>query len=212
MNQYGWVQGLSAMLILLGCWNGQAQEQAKASFSQVVVKAFALENEKKYAEAYELYSQALTIRDDSPTVWLRRAHTASMLGKVDEVAEDLKIAISKPPISMTDYLTVAWFRATVPFVPLRDGTLAVTYAQKALQETESIEAYDAMAAGYAEMGNFTQARKMAMQGIKRFPASPRIPAMKARVELYNQKKTFSEVWGPSDTALPRKVQDALKTN
>jgi tetratricopeptide (TPR) repeat protein len=189
----------------------QAQEEApKVSFSKVVLEAFAQESAKNYGKAHELYSQALTIRDDSPTVWIRRAHTSAMLGKTEEVSEDLKIGMTKAPITVTDYLTLAWFRGTSPFRSLRDGTLAVTFAQKALRENESIEAYDALAAGYAEMGNFSQARKMAMQGIKRFPASTRVPAMQERVSLYNQKKAFTEIWGNgSDPKMERKIQDAL---
>jgi tetratricopeptide (TPR) repeat protein len=189
-----------------------AQDEApKVSFAKVVLEAFAQENAKNYAKAYELYSQALTIRDDSPTVWIRRAHTSSMLGKTEEVGDDLKIGMTKAPVTVTDYLTLSWFRGTTPFNSLRDGTLAVTFAQKALQETESLEAYDALAAGYAEMGNFAQARKMAMQGMKRFPASPRITAMQARLDLYNQKKVFTEIWGNGEDAkMERKVQDVLK--
>jgi tetratricopeptide (TPR) repeat protein len=189
-----------------------AQEEApKASFSAVVIEAFSQENAKNYSKAYELYSQALTIRDDSPTVWIRRAHTSAMLGKAEEVGDDLKIGMTKAPITVTDYLTLAWFRGTAPFQSLRDGTLAVTFAQKALRENESIEAYDALAAGYAQMGNFSQARKMAMQGMKRFPASSRLAAMQERVNLYNEKKVFTEVWGDgSDTKMDRKVQDVLK--
>lgn len=188
-----------------------AQEEVpKAKFSDVVMQAFQEENTKNYAKAYELYSQALTIRDDSPTVWIRRAHTAAMLGKSEDVGDDLKIGMTKNPISVTDYLTLAWFRGTAPFQSLRDGALAVAFAQKALREVESIEAYDALAAGYAEMGNFTQARKMAMQGIKRFPASNRISAMQERVNLYNDKKVFTETWGLNDPKLGKKVQEVLK--
>jgi tetratricopeptide (TPR) repeat protein len=201
---------ISAAFFLSGDLLLAQEESAKPSFSKVVVEAFTQEGAKNYAQAYELYTQALTLRDDSPTVWIRRAFTASMLGKTAEVGEDLKVGMTKAPISVADYLTVAWFRGTAPFNSLRDGALAVTYAQKVLRESESIEAYDALAAGYAEMGNFTQARKMAMQGIKRFPASPRLKAMQERVALYNEKKTFSEVWGTGDAQAQKEILQSLR--
>ncbi|MDZ4788665.1 MAG: hypothetical protein SH807_06985 [Blastochloris sp.] len=205
---------LSALaLIHLACSTSSviAQEDApKPKFSTVVLAAFEQENAKNYAKAYELYTQALTIRDDSPTVWIRRAHTSAMIGKIEDVGEDLKTGMSKSPISVTDYLTLSWFRGTAPFKSLRDGALSVAYAQKALNEVESVEAYDSMAAGYAEMGNFAQARKMAMQGIKRFPASPRIQAMQERVKLYNNRKKFTEVWGTDDSKLERKIEESIK--
>jgi len=201
-----------SLLLVFAALPLRAQDEVpKPSFSKVVLEAFAQESAKNYSKAHELYSQALTIRDDSPTVWIRRAHTSAMLGKSEEVSEDLKIGMSKAPISVTDHLTLAWFRGTAPFSSLRDGTLAVTFAQKALRENESIEAYDALAAGYAEMGNFAQARKMAMQGIKRFPASTRVPAVQERVNLYNEKKSFTEIWGSgNDPKMERKIEEALR--
>jgi len=165
-----------------------------AAFGKYFLEGYQKEAAGDFASAYALYSKAQQYRDDSPALLVRRAYCGAKTGQVREVAMDLKRAFELQPKTMTDYSTMAWFYATSPFDAYRDGARAVTLGKKMMNTETSAEAYDILAAGYAEMGNFSEARELLMKGIKNYPGSPRIPEMKERLALYNQKKKFREVW------------------
>lgn len=171
-----------------------AAEEAVSSFAQHVLRGFEQERQGNYAAAVEAYTEALKLNEESPTAYVRRALCAAKLGQLERAAVDLREANLLAPVTMTDYTTMAWLLATSPIKSVRDGTRAVAYAQKALTENESAETYDILAAAYAEMGNFQRARNLLLEGMKKFPDSPRIPAMRERLNLYNDKKPFREVW------------------
>lgn len=167
-------------------------------FTALVLKGFEKENQNDFVGALEFYTQALDIKSDSATILIRKAYVVAKLGQYGRAAHDLRTATAAQPISVTDYLTAAWLRATCPFPSLRDGVLAVAYAQKALKEQPSPEAYDMLAAGYAEMGNYGKAQDNIRTAIKLFPDSPRIAALKQRLALYQSHKPWREVWGEDE--------------
>jgi tetratricopeptide (TPR) repeat protein len=164
------------------------------TFSELVLQGFAHEQKQDYAAAFEDYTAALKLNEESPTVYVRRAYAAAKLGQLERAAMDLREANLLTPVTMTDYTTMAWLLATCPVKAIRDGTRSVAFAQKAFKESESAETYDILAAAYAEMGNFQRARNLLLEGMKKYPDSPRIPAMKKRLALYNEKKPFRDVW------------------
>ena len=172
-----------------------SQEQSDAKFTELVLKGFDRENANDFQAALDLYARALEFKSDSAAIQIRKAYVEARLGQYARTAHDLKAATSIQPVSLTDYLTAAWMRATCPFPSLRDGALAVAYAQKALREQPSPEAYDMLAAGYAEMGNYTKAGENIRAALKLFPDSTRIPALKERLALYQSHKPWREVWG-----------------
>lgn len=171
-----------------------SSEEAKPSFSELVMGGYEQEGKKNYAGAIELYSKALELKEESVTVLVRRAYAYVQLGKYEQAGKDLKAATYATPISMSDYTSLAWLKATCPFDIIRDGVVAVAYAKKAMKERESAETFDILGAAYAEMNDFQRARNMVLEGLKRFPDSPRSEAMRERLELYNRKKPFREVW------------------
>lgn len=195
------VQAVFGLLVL---WSGTlwAQEAAAdpnspqnvAAYSQYFLKGYELESKGDFTGAFALYTKARDLRDESPALLIRRAYCGAKIGQVRDVAMDLKRAFEMQPKTMTDYSTMAWFYATSPFEAYRDGARAVTLGKKMMTTEPSADAYDILAAGYAEMGNFAQARDLLMKGIKFYPQSPRIPEMKERLDLYNQKKKFREIW------------------
>ncbi|MEM9399163.1 MAG: hypothetical protein AAF984_03065 [Verrucomicrobiota bacterium] len=184
-------------------WDGQcigAQEvdpndkpNKKNNFVEYVLSGFDKESQDDFHGAYELYTNALKIKE-SPTVLLRRAYCGAKIGLVEEVIQDMESAILLEPKTPTDYITVGWFRATNPFKRFRDGPLAVTLAQKSLEGRESPEAYDVLAAGYVEMKNFSRAQQVLKKAIKKFPEASRVASMKRRLELYKNKEQFLENW------------------
>lgn len=189
------------LLLAAGGWAAfpaPAAESTAGAFSAAVLRGFELERAGQYAAAAEAYTEALKHNEESPTAYVRRAFVSAKAGQLERAAMDLREASLLQPVSMTDYTTMAWLLATHPVKSVRDGTRAVGYAQKAAREAESAETLDILAAAYAEMGNFSQSRNIILAAVKKYPDSPRIPAMRERLELYNQKKPFRDVWLADD--------------
>ncbi|MEM9444781.1 MAG: hypothetical protein AAGA18_05450 [Verrucomicrobiota bacterium] len=165
-----------------------------SKFPEYVLEGFGMESQKQYSKAFDLYSKALDLKKDSPTVYIRRAYCGAKMGLVEDVVADLSEAVLLEPMTPTDYLTVGWFRATNPFPRYRDGPLAVALAQKSLEGRESIDGYDVLAAGYAAMGSYGKALDVLRMAVKKFPESERVSAINDRIVLFKQKKQFNEDW------------------
>jgi tetratricopeptide (TPR) repeat protein len=181
---------------------------AEPSFSDLILRGFENEKKEQYQAAFDDYSAALKLNEESPTAYVRRAFCAAKLGQLERAAYDLREASLVPPVTMTDYTTMAWLLATSPIKHVRDGTRAVAYGQKALIENDSIDNHDILAAAYAEMGNFQKARDVLLAGMKKYPDSPRIAAMQSRLEIYNQKKPYRDEWLP--TGDTKKLQQKVE--
>lgn len=182
---------------------------ALEKFNALLLSGYEKEAAGDYNAAFTVYSQAVDIREDTPTVFVRRAYCAAKLNRIPEAALDLKRATTVAPRSLTDYSTMAWFYATCPFKQYRDGARAVALAQKLMTMRPSIENADLLAAGYAQMGNFQLARDTLSTAIKKYPESPRLPAVKERLALYNQKKKYEENWNVGE--LPAKGAETKPT-
>jgi len=194
---------LFAVLVAAFCAQG-----AEPSFSDLILRGFENEKKEQYQAAFDDYSAALKLNEESPTAYVRRAFCAVKLGQLERAAYDLREASLVPPVTMTDYTTMAWLLATSPIKHVRDGTRAVAYGQKALTENDSIDNHDILAAAYAEMGNFQKARDLLLAGMKKYPDSPRIPAMQSRLEIYNQKKPYRDEWLPAGDS--KKLQQKIE--
>ncbi|GAB4240099.1 MAG: hypothetical protein OHK005_02010 [Candidatus Methylacidiphilales bacterium] len=184
------------MLALAVPASSRGAEFDREAFGKVVLAAFEKEAAKEYAAAFELYSKALEMNDQSPAILIRRAFCGAKIGVSREVARDLKRATEVTPRSRTDFMTLAWFYGTNPFVQFRDGPRAIMLGQKLLRESPSAETYDILAAGYAQMGNFQMARNMILEGLKLYPETDRRQEMETRLALYKVRKPFIEEWVP----------------
>ncbi len=181
---------IGLVLLGTGAWSAVAEETVAAH----ILKAYEFESKKQYRQAIDAYSAALKIQEDSPVALVRRAYCLVQEGDFKMAGEDLKAASIAVPASISDYQTLAWLKATAPFEVVRDGVIAVTYAQKAHKENPSPASYDTLAAAYAEMGIYQKARNLILEGLKKFPDSERGPAMRQRLALYNQQEAYRETW------------------
>jgi tetratricopeptide (TPR) repeat protein len=171
-------------------------QQATDDCADLIVKGYAAEDKKDFTGAIEFYSKALKIDSESIVALLRRGICYAKIDKNLEASKDLWAAVKLQPKTLGDFEALSWLKSTCPLEIFRDGAVAVAYAEKALSISESAENYDILAAGYAEMGNFQQARQMIDRGIKYFPNSPQIPAMQEHLALYLKKKKYRENWSP----------------
>jgi tetratricopeptide (TPR) repeat protein len=181
-----------------------AAEETAASH---ILRAYEFESQKQYAQAVDAYTAALGIQEDSPVALVRRAYCLVQQGRFKEAAEDLKVASTSVPVSISDYQTLAWLKATAPFEIVRDGVVAVTYAQKVHEEEPSPASFDILAAAYAEMGMYQKARNLVMQGLKKFPDQERAPAMRQRLALYKEMKAYRESWLEEES---RELEKAIR--
>jgi hypothetical protein len=125
---------------------------------------------------------------------------------VDAVAEYEK-AIQIRPHDVGILNNYAWLLATAPEQKLRDGHRAVELATDACKQTEYKRDYNlsTLAAAYAEIGDFTTARKWAAQAVD--VAAPtkddpdRKDELKKELESYKASKPWREDL-PGDLAKP----------
>lgn len=171
------------------------------SFVDWVLEGVEAERKKDYPRALQAYSEALSLEPESVVARVRRIVCAARVGDRALMIADLQKALELQPVSMSDYLSLAWLRATSPIPEVRDPSLAIAYAQKAMSTEKSIEAFDCLAAAYAQRGDFDRARLEMERALKLFPKHSRVEAMRERLELYRQRKTFLEDWSP--TVVPK---------
>lgn len=92
---------------------------------------------------------------------------------------------------------VAWILATCPEAEFRDGTKAVSLSLKLLESNENDPTIlDNLAAGYAEMGDFSQAvevQKQAIDALKNTPEVAKTDEFKMRLQRYENKQTYQEI-------------------
>lgn len=173
-------------------------DEEMEQLANFILKGIENENQKKYLEAADFYSKALKIDEESAIALIRRGICYTRLNRNKEAADDIWNGLHQKPKTVGDFAAMAWVRATSPIKQFRDGSVAVAFGRRALKENETVEHYDVLAAGYAEMGNFEKARETSEKGIKYFPDSPRVAEMKNRLELYKEKKKYREDWGIKD--------------
>ncbi|WP_244325727.1 tetratricopeptide repeat protein [Shewanella aestuarii] len=92
---------------------------------------------------------------------------------------------------------VAWILATCPEAEYRDGSKAVNLSLKLLETNENDPTIlDNLAAGYAEMGDFTQAvniQKKAIDALKYTPELVKSDEFNLRLQQYENNQAYREV-------------------
>jgi len=99
------------------------------------------------------------------------------------------------PDSVASLTGLAWIRATASDPDLRRPGQAVTMAERArqLSRGQDAQAFDALAAGYAALGEFDKAVQAVRAGIQVADASGQslfASDMRTRLELYQQGTHF----------------------
>jgi tetratricopeptide (TPR) repeat protein len=124
--------------------------------------------DKKPQEAIIRFTRALEL--DEKNFPCRRGRSDAAISIGDHVAAlaDLEKALELRPDDSGVLNNLAWLLATSPDDDLRDGKRAIDLATKACEKTEWKEAHiiSTLAAGYAETGDFDNARKYAKQAVE----------------------------------------------
>ncbi|NCY20810.1 hypothetical protein EBX31_02490 [bacterium] len=167
------------------------------------LEGLELEKSGKFLEAMDKYTSVLDQAPDTAWVLVRRSYCLSKTGDPAGAKADLKRAMRLTPETATDRVTLAWAKATCPFLEFRDGAGAVSLAKRALQDEPLVPTYGILASGYAEMGDFRKAQETSMLGLSKSPTEGEKRELEAKLELFRDKKTIQGDWLPKATAVEK---------
>jgi tetratricopeptide (TPR) repeat protein len=157
-----------------------------------------------YAKAAADYTEALRLAADAGPIspnygetdmlHYRRGQVYHALKEYAKAETDFAIAFQRLPDYANLLSSWAWQLATCPDPQFRDGKKALQYARNANEKLggKDPERLDTVAAAYAELGQFDEARKWEKQAIELLgpKANARRQAMQARLKLYETGKPF----------------------
>ncbi len=149
--------------------------------------------DKRTQQGIDIFSQILG--EDSHNWMAHRARGDAYLnlGKQAEALADYEAALESQPENSGILNNLAWLLATSPDEKLRDGKRAVELATSACKLTKYEEAHilSTLAAGYAEMGDFTSAVHWSEEAVAVGRASQKEQLAK-ELQSYHDKKPWRE--------------------
>jgi uncharacterized protein (TIGR03067 family) len=151
----------------------------------------------QYDKAIADFDESIRVDPKCSRAYYYRGVVWDDKGQYEKAIADYNQALRLDPNAFDIYGAVAWLQATCPDAKYRDGRKAVDNASKACELTcgKSCWYIEALAAAYAESGEFEKARQWEEKAI----GSP-MPigsvsdddkqAMRSRLELYRQGKPY----------------------
>jgi len=136
-------------------------------------------------------SVALEYKPDEPGLLSARAGYHWKQGNLKQALSDYQATIELDSNKMPDLQRLAWLLSTAPDAEDRDGKQALEYAQQALRlpTGKNVDCLEALAAAYAEIGNYSEAVQWQAKAIERAPENRRL-LFRKRLELYLSKQPF----------------------
>ena len=166
-----------------------------------LMKAAILKEQRQVAEALEIFKKVTAVYPDPPadtsTMYYSLAELFGIAGESKKAAVYYAKALEITPQSVGVLNDFAWLLATSPLDDVRNGSLAVQYAERAceLSRWNQPVAMGTLAAAYAESGRFGDALKMAERA--RDKANAQGASVIAQrnaelLELYRANKPYRE--------------------
>lgn len=146
-------------------------------------------------EAASHYRRALELRPENVEARANLGRLLMLQGKLAEAAAQFDQGLAVQPDSVASLTGLAWIRATAGDASVRRPGQAVTLAEHARQLSggRDPQAFDALAAAYAALGEFDKAVQVVRTGIQVAEASGQAPLaaeMRDRLQLYEQRQAF----------------------
>ncbi|MFM8892486.1 MAG: tetratricopeptide repeat protein [Planctomycetia bacterium] len=150
---------------------------------------------KQPRQAIKRFSRAIEIDEGNFPSWRGRSDAEISIGDHSSALVDLERALTLMPEDSGVLNNLAWLLATSPDDDLRDGKRAVELARKACEVTEWKEPHiiSTLAAGYAEAGDFDEARKFSRQAVDADGSPPEVKRqLEGELASYEAKKPWRE--------------------
>jgi tetratricopeptide (TPR) repeat protein len=156
----------------------------------------AMSQRGEFAQAARLAQKVMPVdRGGRIRDAFRSVYLALLQKHADVAAGFIRDCVQNAEVSPHLAIAVAWIRATSSEAAERQGAQAVSLAEKACTATNNSdpEFLDTLAAAYAEAGRFDDAVRTVQRAIQvagQAKADDAVSAYKARLALYESKKSF----------------------
>ena len=153
----------------------------------------ALLRKSSFDEAIAQFRKALALDPQDAQTHNDLGVALSLQRRFGEALAQFREAIAADSQFAQAQSNLAWLLATSPEVTLRNGAEALRLAAKAVDLSHGNDArmLDALAAAYAETGRFQDAVETAQRALN-LAAQPLVPAVKARIAMYQRNQPFRE--------------------
>jgi tetratricopeptide (TPR) repeat protein len=143
------------------------------------------------------YSQAIEVSPSNAEAFANRGDAHQAARHWELAAQDYRQAIDLNPKSGRGYTSAAWLMATCPEERFRDAELALQAGRRAVElgTGENYTAVDALAAAYANAGQYDAAVKTLAPVIPQAPAKLR-EILQMRLALYESGAPFRQESSP----------------
>jgi tetratricopeptide (TPR) repeat protein len=163
---------------------------------------------KQPRQAIKRFSRAIELDEGNFASWRGRSDAAISIGDHPAALADLERALTLEPDDSGVLNNLAWLLATSPDESLRDGKRAIELARKACEATEWKQPHivSTLAAGYAESGDFTEARKYSRQAVEAEGTSPEVKQqLEGELASYQADKPWRERQEQEEQAFEREA-------
>ena len=150
---------------------------------------------KQPRQAIRRFSRSIEIDDKNFGSWRGRSDAEISIGDHKAARADLEKALELQPDDAGVLNNLAWLLATSPDDAIRDGKRAIDLARKACEETTWKQPHiiSTLAAGYAETGDFAEARKYSKQAVESDGSSPEVKTqLQGELASYEAEKPWRE--------------------
>lgn len=157
--------------------------------------AMVLTADKKPRKALEVYGPLIEDDGTNSQALRGRGDTYLSLGMHREALEDYQAALEHAPEDSGLLNNLAWLLATSTFDELRDGKRSIEYGLKACELTEYKAAHilSTLASGYAETGDFENARKWAEKAVELAETDEQRKGLQEELDSYRMDKPWREI-------------------
>ncbi len=163
-------------------------------------RALVYQAMKQYPLALRDYTRAIKIDPTGYWPYYQRGNVHALRGEHQLALEDFKRAAALAPTDSASANAIAWLLSTCPDAKIRDGKVALKYANQACELTswQDWQLIDTLAAAYAENGNFAEAAVWEQRAIDLMKSVTLEEQKQAReqLELYKQGKPYRELHSP----------------
>ncbi len=142
-------------------------------------------------KAIEDFSAVISINPRAAEAWNNRGFNRQLLGDFEKALADYSEATKLAPAYALAWVNMAWLQATCKDEALRDGEKAADAARKACELTDfqDYNALKALAAAFAEQGNFEKAIGWQEKALEHSPETKKKDEEEL-LELYRDEKPF----------------------